>query len=148
LAAFAVKPLVVAFVDVAVVVHLLDELSATVVMAAFTGLNEIVVADLERLPYLFELPGHFVAVIARIATQLGGTPGNLDRVFVVPHEKEDAVPFHAAIACLYIGADFLERGADVRTAIGIINRRGQEVARRFSHANTSSLREPRIARIR
>src|SRR5262249_42277259 len=66
LAALAVPALVLALVDVAVVVHLLDELPATGVVARLARLDEVVVTDLQCAPDLLELAGHVVAVRLRI----------------------------------------------------------------------------------
>src|SRR5579884_2787756 len=55
LTALAVKSLVRALVDVAVVVDRLDELPAALVVARVARLDEIVVADLQGLPDFLEL---------------------------------------------------------------------------------------------
>src|SRR5205823_790074 len=114
LAALAVKALVLALVDPAVVVDLLNELAAPLMVPRLARLDEIVVTDIERAPHLLELPRHFVAVGLGILSQLGGALRYLDRVFVVAHQEMDAKSLHAAIASLHIGAELLEGRADVR----------------------------------
>src|SRR5262249_39231190 len=66
LTALAVPALVTPLVDVAVVVHLLDELAAALVVARLARLDEVVEADLQGAPDLLELPGHVVAVGLRV----------------------------------------------------------------------------------
>ncbi len=58
----AVVPRIDALVDVAGVVHGLDELPAADVMPGLTGLDEIIVRDLERAPDLLKLPRHVIDV--------------------------------------------------------------------------------------
>src|SRR5262249_7274402 len=111
------------------------ELAAAGVMPHLAGLYEVVVADIESAPDLLELPGHVVAVGLGVLFQLGGALGDLDRVLVVAHEEVDAQPLHAAIAGPHVGADLLERRADVGPTVGVVNRRGQIEARDFSHGS-------------
>ena len=113
------KPLV----DVARVVHRLDELAAAGVMALFAGLDEVVVGDVQRAPDLLELAGHLVDVGLGVDPQLAGAQGHLVGVLVVAHQEVDRGTFHPAEPGLDIGADLLERRADVRPAVGIVDRR-------------------------
>src|SRR5262249_30447749 len=121
LAPFAVPTLILPLVDEAVVVDLLNELPAALLVPVGAGLNEGVVADLQRVPDLAELAGHVIAVGLRVHTQFRGALRDLDGVLVIAHQEADVVPLHAAIASLHIGAELLERGADVRPAIGIVD---------------------------
>ena len=65
--------------------------------------------------------------------QFRGALGHLDRIFIIAHEEKDFVAFHAAIAGLYIGANFFKSSADVRPAIGIVDRGGQKKAWCIGH---------------
>ena len=93
---------------------------------SLAGLDEDVVADVERVPDLAELPGHVVAVGLRVLAQFGGPLRHLDRVLVVAHQEEDVEALHAAVAGLHVGAELLERGADVRPAVGVVDGGGLE----------------------
>src|SRR5262249_22868873 len=126
----AVPPTVIALVDVPVVVHLLDELAATLMVPRAAGLDERVVADVERLPDLLELAGHVVTVVLRLLAEFRGAVRHFYRIFVVAHQEEDAVSLHAAVASLYVGADLLKRGADVRAAVRVVDGGGQKKLRR------------------
>ena len=121
-AAIAIPALVMALVDVPVIEHLLDKLLAPRMMAWRAGLDEIVEADVEGAPHFLELPGHVVAVFLGVAVQFGGAARDLDGVFIVAHQEMYFKALHAAVAGLHVGADFLEGGADVRPAIGIVDR--------------------------
>src|SRR5207249_3684058 len=83
LAALAVKALVLALVNPAVVVDSLNEFAAPFMVPRFTGLDEVVVTDVERAPDLLELPGHLIAVGFGRLPQLSGALRYLDRVLVV-----------------------------------------------------------------
>ena len=124
LAAVAVVALVDALVDVAGVEDGLDELLAAGVMALLAGLDEVVVA---RCRARARHPGTGGPCRRRIAcgldAQLAGALGHLDRVLVVAHQEVDVAAFHPAEASLHVGADLLERRADVRPAVGIVDRR-------------------------
>src|SRR5579885_2516757 len=138
LAAVAVPALVFALVDVAVVVHLLDELLAADVVPRLAGLDEVVVADLQGAPDLLELAGHVVAVRLGVLAKLRRPLRYLDGVLVVAHEEVDAVALHAAVAGLHVGAELLEGGADVRPAVGVVDGGGQVEARVVGHDSPSS----------
>ena len=128
LAAVAIMAGVRPLVDVARVVDRLDELPAADVVAFLARLDEVVERDVEGVPDLLELPGHLVDVGLGLEVQLAGALGHLDRVLVVAHQEMDGGPFHPAEPGLDVGADLLERRADVRAAVGIVDRRGQIVA--------------------
>src|SRR5262249_49838062 len=132
-ATLAVEPLVGPLVDEAVVEDLLDELAAADVVACLTGLDEIVVTDVQSAPGRLELRRHFVAVRLRVLPEFSSTARHLDGVLVVAHEEEDLVSFHAPVAGLDVGAELLECGADVRPAVGIVDGGGQEITRSFGH---------------
>src|SRR5262249_46092287 len=121
----AIPAFVGPLVDVPVVEHCLYKLLAADVVALLAGLNEVVVADLQGTPDLLELTGHVVHVLLRVAAQLGRPAGDLDRVLVVAHQEVDVVTLHAAVAGLHVGAELLEGGADVRPAVGVVDRGGQ-----------------------
>ena len=53
--------------------------------------------------------------------------GDFDGVLVVAHQEVDRVPLHSAKSSLHVGSDLLERRADVRTAVGIVDRRGESI---------------------
>ena len=133
LAAGAIPTRVTPLVDVAVVVDLLDELSATLLVPFVAGLDERVVADVEGVPDGAELAGHVVAVLLHVAVLLGRLAGDFVGVLVVAHEEEDIEAFHAAVAGLDVGADLLEGGADVRPAVGVVDGGGQEKRRQSVH---------------
>src|SRR5262249_46594853 len=59
---------------------------------------------------------------------------HLDRVLVVTHEEVDVIALLPAITCLHVGAEFLERRADVRPAVRIIDGGGQIEAWSLGHA--------------
>lgn len=136
LAAVAVPALVATLVDVAVVVDLLDEGAAALLVPLVTGLDEDVGADAQGVPDLAELPGHVVAVLLRLLPQLGGPLRHLDGVLVRPHQEKDVITLHAPVACLHVGADLLEGGADVRPAVGVVDGGGQVKACRVGHRAT------------
>ena len=52
-----------------------------------------------------------------------GALRDLDRVLVVAHQEVDGEPFHPAEPRLDVGPDLLERRADVRPAVGVVDRR-------------------------
>ena len=57
----------------------------------------------------------------------GARLGHLDRVLVVAHQEMDVEAFHPPEAGLHVGPDLLERRADVRPAVGIVDRRRDEI---------------------
>ena len=59
--------------------------------------------------------------------------GTLIGVLVVAHQEMDRAAFHAAEPGLHVGPDLLERGADVRPAVGIVDRRRDVIARLVVH---------------
>src|SRR5205823_5742198 len=63
---------------------------------------------------------------------------HLDGVLVVAHQEPHVVPLLAAVAGLDVGADFLERGADVRPAVRVIDGGGQKETRSCGHDGGSS----------
>ena len=107
-----------------VIEHLLNKLLAPRVMPRFARLYEVVEADVEGAPDLLELVGHVVAVGLGVAAELGGAARHLHGVLVVAHQEVDLETLHAPVARLHVGADLLEGGADVRQAVGIVDRRG------------------------
>src|SRR5208337_4780959 len=133
LAAGTVMPRVDALVDVAGVVHGLDELAAADVVPLFAGLDEIVVRDLERAPDLLELPGHVVHVGFGFEAKLLSTQGHLVGVLIVPHQEVNRGALHAAKPGLDVSPDLLERRADMRPAVGVIDRRRDVKPRRICH---------------
>ena len=122
-----------ALVDVAGVVDLLDELAAADVVPLLAGLDEVVVGDLQGVPDLLELAGHVVDVRLGLEAQLPGSLRHLDGVLVVAHQEVDRGSFHPAKPGLDVGADLLERRADVRPAVGVVDRRRDVELGRFSH---------------
>jgi hypothetical protein len=128
-AAVAIVAGINALVDIAGVVHGLDELLASAVVAFFAGLNELVVRDIERAPDLLKLGGHLVDVALRLDAQLAGLLRHLDGVFIVAHQEVDRLALHPAKPSLHVGPDFFECGADMGAAVGIIDRRGNEIPR-------------------
>ena len=86
-----------------------------------------------RAPDFLELPGHLVDVLLGLDAQLAGALRHLDRVFVVAHQEVDAIALHPAESSLHVGPDLLERGADVRAAVGIVDRRRDEEWRVVVH---------------
>ncbi len=130
LAAVAIVARVDAFVDVARVVDGLDELLAAPVMAFFAGLDEVVVARCRgRRQTSWNWRGHVVDVVFRLDSQLASLLGHLDGVLVVAHQEVDRVAFHAAKPSLHVGPDFFEGRADMRAAVGIVDRRRNEISR-------------------
>ena len=129
-AAVAVETGVRLLVDIARVVDGLDELLAADVVASFRGLDEVVVGDLQRRPDLAELAGHIVDVGPGLDAELLGGLLDLDGVLVVAHQEVDRVSLHPAEPSLDVGADLLERGADVGPAVGVVDRRGDIEAHR------------------
>ena len=105
------------------VVDGLDELLAADLVAVLAGLDEVVERDLERLPDLAELAGHVVDVGLGRDPEFLGALRDLDRVLVVAHLEVDGVPFHPAEPRLDVGPDLLEGRADVRPAVGVVDRR-------------------------
>ena len=89
--------------------------------------------DLERLPDFPELAGHVVDVGLRLDAQFLARCETLIVFSSLPIRKWTAAPFHPAKPSLNIGADLLERRADMRPAVGIINRRRNVKSRRVSH---------------
>src|SRR5262249_24202048 len=132
-APLAIQALVRSFVNVSVVVDLLNKLAATLKVARLAGLDEVVVADLQSPPDVAELPGHVVAVFLGIAAQLRGFLSNLDCVLVVADQEMDLEALHAAIASLHVGADLFERRADMWPAVRIIDRGSLKKTRRVGH---------------
>ena len=150
LAAVAVAARCRLLVDVAGVVDRLDELPAADVVPLLAGLDEVVERDLERLPDLLELPGHVVdsrpwargPARRRAAATLIG-------VLVVAHQEVDGVALHPAEPGLHVGADLLERRADVRPAVGIVDRRGDDSSAlcvRHPHPRSPARRSGRLIR--
>ena len=128
LAAGAVVSGIGALVDIAGVVDRLDEFAAAGVVALLAGLDEVVERDVERVPDLLELPGHLVNVGFRLEVQFAGALRHLDRVLVVAHQEMDRGAFHPAEPGLHIGPDLLEGRADVRAAVGVVDRRRDVIA--------------------
>ena len=123
LAAGAIVTFVHAFIDIARVMDGLDELLAADVMPLLAGLDEIVVGDIERAPDILKLPGHQSTYCLGSRPSSRARWGTLIVFSSLPIKKWTESPFHAAESSLDVGADLLERRADVRPAIGIVDRR-------------------------
>src|SRR5260370_4229310 len=102
-------------------------------MASFAGLDEAVIADAKGTRDFLKPAGHVVAIILRPLAKLRGALRHLDGVLVVAHQEKDLVPLHAAVAGLDVGAEFLEGGADVGPAIGVVDGGGLKESRRIGH---------------
>ena len=111
----------------------LDELAAAGVVALLAGLDEVVVGDLQGGPDFLELAGHVVDVGFGLEAELPGAERHLVGVFIVAHQEMDLATFHPAEPGLNVGPDLLERRADVRAAVGIVNRGRDVKLIRFGH---------------
>src|SRR5262249_46200407 len=80
---------------------------------------------------------HVVAVRLDVLPEFGGATRHLDGVLVVAHQEEDVITLHAAVARLHVGAQLLERGADVRPAVGGVDGRCDEITCRVWHCESA-----------
>jgi hypothetical protein len=126
LASITIPAFIAAFVNVTCIKNLLDESLATSMMPWLGGLDEIIETDIERAPDLLKLICHVIAVRLRFLLKLGGSPGNLDGIFVITHEEENFPAMHTLKTSLNISANFFKGCTYVRPAIGIIDGGGNE----------------------
>ncbi len=120
-------------IQIARVVHGLDKLAASDMVPLFTGLDEVVVRNVERPPDILELSSHFVDVLLGFHAQLSRALGHFDGVLVVAHQEMNGVALHPSKSSLHVGSDLLERSADVRATVGVVDRRGDQIARLVVH---------------
>ena len=133
LAAGTIVPGVNALVNIPRIEDGLNKLLTADMVTLFASLDEVVIRDFERLPDILELPRPFRRRIVWARAPFLGALGHLDGVFIIAHQELNCVAFHAAKSSLHICADLLERRSDVRTAIGIVDCRGDKESRLIVH---------------
>jgi hypothetical protein len=127
LAADAVRPLVGAFVHVAVVEARLNQLlDAREMPPAIRGADEVVVRDVERAPDLAKDLLHLVAIGERILPLLLGALEDVLRVLVVPHQEPRGVALQAVIPRDHVSGDLFVGGPQVRAAVHEVDGGGEE----------------------
>jgi hypothetical protein len=87
--------------------------------------NEAVEADVKNLIHLAEIAGHFIRQLARCATLLRCLSRHLQPVFVRAGLKAHVPPQPALKAGDHVGGDRFVGVADMRAAIGVIDRGGE-----------------------
>ncbi len=88
--------------------------------------DPVVVAALQAAPIALEGRGHPVDPDLRLEPVLLGRLQHRLRMLVHAHEEVDVVAAKATVARDAVGADLLERVAEVRVAVGVVDG-GREV---------------------
>ena len=126
LAGLAVLALVGVLVDVAVVVHLLEDLLDSGFMVVVGGADEAVVGDVHELPEVLDPTGALHDIVHEL---LGGDPGllglilDLLTVLVGAGQEHDVVSLEPLVPGHGVGGHGAVGVADVETAGGVVDRR-------------------------
>jgi len=123
LAADAVPAFVKAFVDVSGGSDTPHELLHGLLVTRLGGTNEVVVRHLEVIPDGPELVLHEIAVRERVKALLARATEHVLRMLVVAHDEQRVAARQPLIASDRVGRDFFVRGAEVGTAVHIVDRR-------------------------
>ena len=116
-----VVPFIDIFVDVTVVIHDFKGFLYPFHMVFIGRSDELVVADAEVVPEVFECCGDFIRILLRAFTACFGRFLDLLAVFVSTGQKECIQTAHAGVACQCIGNDRCIGMADVGDIVNIID---------------------------
>ncbi len=125
LAADAVPSLVEPLVDVTLRGDQAHQLLDRRLVARLGRPDEVVVGDVEEIPGLAEHALHPVAVRQRIEPFFPGLAIDVLGVLVVPHDEEGLETRQPLVARDRVRRDLLVGGAQVRTAVHVVDRRRQ-----------------------
>ena len=112
-----------ALVDIAGFIDPARQLSDAVPVPWLRRPDEIIERNVHAPPRLSEHQLHLVTVLQRIETLLRGLPEDVLRVFVIAHQEPCVDSTEPLVPGDDVGDDFLVRGAEVRTAVDVVNRR-------------------------
>src|SRR4029079_14630127 len=84
--------------------------------------------QVETAPHLQELPGHPIAIGQRIVAELARLLEDVLRVLVVAHHDGGIDPGEPLVAGDDVRGNLLVSGAEVRPAVGVIDRRREITA--------------------
>jgi len=138
LAGDAVPPLVLPFIDVALIEELLEDGLHRLVVTLLGGADEVVVGDVERLPEILEVAHRPVGKFARREPLGCGALLNLLSVLVGPGEEENVEPLHPFVPAHRVGGDGRVGMPDVRDVVDVVDRGGEVEALLFVHVCDTS----------
>ena len=124
----AVPALVRPEVDVTICIRAADHLLRSAAVIGIRRPDETIGGDGERGFGRLEQLDHLVDELARVAAQLLGAHGDVDRVLVGAGQEPGVVALHAVPARDGVGADDFVEGVDARLVVGIGDRGRQVIA--------------------
>ena len=118
-------------IEVALLLHRLPDRLARAVVIGIGGADKTVVGNVQNIEQFLEMARHFIRELTRRAADVAGFLGHLQTVFVGPCLEADFTAAQALEAGDNISRDRLVGMADMRLAIGIVDRGGEVIG--FSH---------------
>ena len=124
LAAKAVKPLILAEVNIACIMYLLKNLFYNCNMRRISGSNKRRIVDIELRPQLPEKLTDFISINPWTQVFFFGCPDNFIPMFIRPGQKEDFVIQHTVKPTGHVSNDGGVGMSQMRPGVNIVNWRG------------------------